>query len=83
MNINNVGIVVYDANCCYTYCFLMLPDTFFQYPLKSNTIAIFLKENLQQMYEYFNKLMAAEYNYFVDKKIYASFCTTYRFTALL
>ena len=64
MHINNVVVIVYILNSCYTYCFLMLPNTFFKYPLKSNTVAIILIENLQQLYEYFNKLMAAKYNYF-------------------
>ena len=64
MHINNVVVIVYIVNSCYTYCFLMLPNTFFKYPLKSNTVAIILKENLKQLYEYFNKLMAAKYNYF-------------------
>ena len=83
MHINNVVVIVYIVNSCYTYCFLMLPNTFFKYPLKSNTAAIILKENLQQLYEYFNKLMAAKYNYFVDTKLYASFCPAYQFIALL
>ena len=63
-HINNVVVIVYILNSCYTYCFWMLPNTFFKYPLKSNTVAIILIENLQQLYEYFNKLMAAKYNYF-------------------
>ena len=64
MHINIVVVIVYILNSCYTYCFLMLPNTFFKYPLKSNTVAIILQENLQQLYEYFSKLMAAKYNYF-------------------